>query len=121
MSEEKGRFFKKVHYICRRIPKGKVATYGQIAVMAGNPRMARQVGWALHSAPSADPMPAHRVVNREGYLSGAGAFATENRQEQLLKKEGVVVKDRRLDLDIYGWHPDYDELEQISKALKTLE
>lgn len=67
-------FFQEVYRIIKRIPYGKVATYGQIAMLAGNSRMARQVGWALHKNPDPENIPCHRVVNRSGGLTPAFAF-----------------------------------------------
>lgn len=106
------KFFEKVHYICCKIPYGQVASYGQIAVILGQPRAARQVGWALHSCP--DNVPAHRVVNREGRLSGAGAFPIAGEQAALLRGEGIEVKNDRVDLKKFGWKPGPDELYYLS-------
>jgi len=95
-------FFDHVYYICKKIPPGKVATYGQIAVLAGNPRMSRQVGFALHGNPEPGVIPCHRVVNRFGYLSGAFAFGGIQSQKELLEAEGVdVSEDNVVDLNIY--------------------
>ena len=77
-------FFNKVYEVVKQIPKGKVATYGQIARLCGNPRMARQVGWALHVNPEPYITPCHRVVNRNGRLAAAFAFGGENVQTTLL-------------------------------------
>lgn len=84
-------FYQRVYDACMQIPKGKVATYGQLAAMAGNPRMARQVGWALHRNPKPGVIPCHRVVNRKGSLSGAFAFGGPDVQRDLLIAEGVEV------------------------------
>ena len=86
-------FFDKVYDIVKLIPVGKVATYGQIARMCGNPRMSRQVGWALHVNPQPYIIPCHRVVNRLGQLAGAFAFGGEDVQRQLLLDEGVEFAD----------------------------
>lgn len=82
-------FFKKVYEIVKQIPYGKVASYGSVAEAAGNKRMARQVGWALHVNPSQEEIPCHRVVFKDGRLSPAFAFGGENAQRLLLEKEGV--------------------------------
>ncbi len=82
-------FFERVYEIVRQIPCGKVATYGQIARLVGSPRSARQVGWALHVNPEPYVIPCHRVVNREGKLSGAFAFGGLDAQRYLLMNEGV--------------------------------
>ena len=96
-------FFQKVYDIVKQIPPGKVATYGQIARLAGNPRMSRQVGWALHGNPAPGIIPSHRVVNREGYLSGAFAFGGKDRQAELLQSEGVEVVGGCVPLEKYLW------------------
>lgn len=81
--------FDRIYRVVRKIPKGKVATYGQVAEMAGNKRWARVVGYALHVNPDPDNIPCFRVVNREGKVSDAFAFGGVNRQIELLKAEGV--------------------------------
>lgn len=78
-----------IYMVVSRIPRGKVATYGQIARLAGNPRWSRVVGYALHVNPDPRHIPCHRVVNRFGEVSEAFAFGGENRQIELLKAEGV--------------------------------
>ena len=85
--------FDKIYEVVRRIPKGKVATYGQIALVAGNPRWARGVGYALHCNPDPQSIPCYRVVNREGRVSSAFAFGGENIQVQLLKNDGIGFVD----------------------------
>ena len=85
--------FEKIYEQVRKIPKGKVATYGQIAIMAGNPRWSQIVGYALHSNPESGVIPCHRVVNKEGKLAKAFAFGGENVQRDMLEKEGVVFLD----------------------------
>ncbi len=97
-------FFAKVYDVVRRIPLGKVATYGQIARIVGEPRAARQVGWALHVNPEPFVVPCHRVVNREGRLSGAFAFGGADAQRYLLMNEGVqFVADDVVDLQKHLW------------------
>ncbi len=97
-------FFQRVYRVVETIPPGRVATYGQVALLAGNPRMARQVGWALHQCP--DPrVPCHRVVNRFGGLSDAFGGGCEE-QGRRLSAEGVEVDDSgRVDLRRFGWRP----------------
>ena len=85
--------FEKIYEQVKKIPKGKVATYGQIALMAGNPRWSQIVGYALHSNPEPGVIPCHRVVNKEGKLAKAFAFGGENVQRDMLEKEGVVFLD----------------------------
>ena len=94
-------FFGKVYEAVKRIPEGKVATYGQIAAMCGNPRCSRVVGCALHVNPEPGVVPCHRVVNREGRLAPAFAFGGSGAQRALLEKEGVAVRgDDTVDLSI---------------------
>ena len=85
--------FQKIYEQVKKIPRGKVATYGQIALMAGNPRWSQIVGYALHSNPEPGIIPCHRVVNKEGKLAKAFAFGGENMQKELLLNEGVVFLD----------------------------
>ena len=95
--------FEKIYEVVKQIPKGRVATYGQVAMLAGNPRWARVVGYALHSNPDPSSIPCHRVVNREGNVSSAFAFGGKNMQIELLEKEGVVFEpDGHIDLEKYG-------------------
>ncbi|MBQ2944204.1 MAG: MGMT family protein [Ruminococcus sp.] len=96
--------FEKIYAVVRKIPYGKVATYGQIALLAGNPHWSQVVGYALHSNPEPDSIPCFRVVNRFGELSSAFAFGGINRQQELLEAEGVEVKDGRVDLKRYLWN-----------------
>lgn len=85
--------FHKIYEQVKKIPEGKVATYGQIALMAGNPRWSRVVGYALHSNPEPGVIPCHRVVNKDGKLSKAFAFGGENVQRDMLISEGVIFID----------------------------
>ena len=95
--------FERIYEVVRSIPEGKVATYGQVAMLAGNPRWARVVGYALHSNPEPGVIPCHRVVNRDGKVSPAFAFGGENIQRELLIKEGIVFEnDGTIDLFKYG-------------------
>lgn len=85
--------FERVYAAVRLIPRGSVATYGQIARAIGNPRLARVVGYALHVNPEPGVIPCHRVVRRDGAVSPAFAFGGSNRQVELLKNEGVGFTD----------------------------
>ncbi len=96
-------FTSKVYRAVQRIPSGKVATYGQIAAIAGKPGAARAVGNALHRNPSEKEIPCYRVVNAKGVLSGAFAFGGMGRQRELLEEDGVEVINNRVDLCIYQW------------------
>lgn len=93
---------KRIYEAVKKIPEGSVATYGQVAAMAGNPKMARAVGNALHHNPQPGIIPCHRVVNAKGELAGAFAFGGENVQAKLLQAEGVEVKNGKVNLKIYG-------------------
>lgn len=97
-------FYKMVYDHVRLIPFGKVTTYGEIAKACGNPRASRAVGYALHRNPEPYIIPCHRVVNRNGELSGSFAFGGRNAQKNLLIHEGVQVIDNKVDLSIYGFY-----------------
>lgn len=98
--------FEKIYEIVKQIPRGKVATYGQIALMAGNPRWSRVVGYALHVNPYPGLIPCHRVVTRTGKLSGSFAFGGYDAQRRLLESEGVfTLPDGQVDLFEYLWKP----------------
>lgn len=101
--------FSLIYNVVRRIPRGKVATYGQVAMLAGNPRWSRVVGYALHVNPEPGAIPCHRVVNRSGETSSAFAFGGEDMQRLLLQEEGVTFTDGRVDLALYQWHPAEEE------------
>ena len=93
---------RRIYEAVRKIPKGHVATYGRIAELAGDKRMARAVGNALHKNPDPEHIPCFRVVNAKGELSGEFAFGGAGAQENLLKEDGIEVKDGRVDLKKYG-------------------
>lgn len=95
--------YQKIYEVVKQIPKGQVATYGQVAALAGNPRWARVVGYALHVNPDPLEIPCYRVVNREGRLSNAFAFGGVNQQKLLLEAEGVRVVDDHVDMETYQW------------------
>jgi len=98
-------FFEDVYALVRRIPRGKVATYGQIARMLGAPRSARVVGWALHGNPPGSRVPWHRVVQQRGSLSPSVCPANPGRQRRLLTREGVgFLLDGRIDMFAHQWH-----------------
>lgn len=97
--------FEKIYEVVKKIPRGKVATYGQIARLAGNAKWSRVVGYALHSNPDPDGIPCFRVVNRFGGLAPAFAFGGINVQADLLRAEGVEVgADNTVNLDRYMWN-----------------
>ncbi len=100
--------FEKIYEVVKQIPYGQVATYGQVAAIAGNRRWARVVGYALHANPDPEHIPCHRVVNREGRVSEAFAFGGGNRQVELLMAEGVEFVNGYVDLAHYQWErPSY--------------
>jgi methylated-DNA-protein-cysteine methyltransferase-like protein len=100
-------FFELVFEVARQIPKGRVTSYGAIASCLGTKLSARMVGWAMHAAHGAKPkIPAHRVVNRNGMLTGKHHFNPPSKMEELLKKEGVKVKnDTVVDFKKLFWDP----------------
>lgn len=103
--------FEKIYAVVCKIPKGRVATYGQVALYAGNPRWARVVGYALHNNPAQGVIPCHRVVNREGMVAEAFVFGGGNIQRQILEGEGINFEaDGSIDLKKYGWKPRQEEL-----------
>ncbi len=95
--ENKEGFFSMVHQVVRLIPEGRVTSYGAIAKYLGAPRSARMVGWAMNSSFNVDnPVPAHRVVNGQGLLTGAAQFPEPKMMERLLEKEGVELKNNKV-------------------------
>jgi len=100
-------FFVLVFDVVRQVPKGRVTSYGAIAACLGTKLSARMVGWAMNAAGNVKPkVPAHRVVNRLGILSGKHHFKPPSRMEELLKKEGIKVKnDKIVDFDKLFWDP----------------
>ena len=102
--KDHSNFFKDVYEVVKMIPKGKVTSYGAIANYLGVKRSARMVGWAMNGAPG--DVPAHRVLNRNGLLTGKNAFATPTLMQELLQKEGVqVVNDQVVNFEILFWDP----------------
>lgn len=96
--------FALIYEVVKKIPAGKVTTYGQIAHMIGNPHFSQVVGFALHSNPSQSEIPCHRVVNRFGGLAEAFVFGGINEQHTLLEKEGITfMEDGKVDLKKYMW------------------
>lgn len=95
--------FEKIYAVVKQIPRGKVATYGQVAAMAGNPRWSQVVGYALHVNPEPGKIPCHRVVNRFGECSGSFAFGGKGTQQMLLEGEGIEFEDGKVDLKKYLW------------------
>ena len=100
-------FFEDVYDVVRQIPKGRVSSFGAIANYLGTRLSARMVGWAMNGAHTVKPkVPAHRVVNRNGMLTGKAHFATATLMEELLRKEKIAVKnDTVVDFDKLFWDP----------------
>ncbi|MFE3847191.1 MGMT family protein [Flavobacterium sp. LB3P45] len=105
MSED--NFFERVYTMARQIPYGKVTSYGAIAKALGTGRSARMVGWAMNASHNMEDVPAHRVVNRKGLLTGKLHFDGINLMQQLLENEGIVVVDNQImDFDKHFWQPE---------------
>lgn len=104
MVDSSGGRYPRIYAVVQRIPFGRVATYGQVAALAGFPGQARQVGYALHSLPAGSEVPWHRVINARGEVSLRSEAGWEHYQRHLLEEEGVVFNDSgRVDLDCYRW------------------
>lgn len=110
MDNSKDNFFERVYAVVRKVPKGRVTTYGAIARFLGAAGSARMVGWAMnHSHHLEEFIPAHRVVNRNGYLTGKQHFSTPERMQKLLENEGVEVEeDRVVHFTRLFWDPFYN-------------
>lgn len=106
-SDKLESFFEQVYAVARLIPKGRVTSYGAIAKYLGTARSSRMVGWAMNGAHSVKPkVPAHRVVNRNGLLTGKHHFATAKEMQHLLEREGVKVsKDQVINFKKLFWDP----------------
>lgn len=105
MSDES--FFERVYEVARRIPYGKVTSYGAIANFLGSRGSARMVGWAMNASHLKDDIPAHRVVNRVGMLTGKHHFDGTNLMQQLLESEGVKVRNNQVvDFEKHFWNPE---------------
>ena len=104
---------KMIYEAVKRIPKGCVATYGQVAAMAGDKKMARAVGNALHKNPDPEHIPCYRVVNSKGELAGAFAFGGENVQADRLMADGIEVVNGKVDLNKYQMKDEVDELRKL--------
>jgi len=101
-------FSQRVKDVMKKVPEGRVATYGQIAALAGNPRAARQVVRILHSSSAKDKLPWHRIVNRQGRIALKRGYGYEI-QRELLRQEGIKFgKNDTIDFDRYLWSPSWD-------------
>lgn len=117
--------YKRIGIVCRQIPAGRVATYGQIALLCGKPRNSRQVGYALKKGLAGEDIPAYRVVNSRGILSGAFYFETYDMQKLLLEEEGVAVKFLDgawwVDLKQYGWQNTMEDVYLLQSMFEAAE
>lgn len=102
-------FFEKVYQVVRQIPEGRVTSYGAIARCIGSPQSSRMVGWAMNASHNMEDVPAHRVVNRLGLLTGKHHFDGTNLMQQLLENEGVEVIDNQIQgFDKIFWDPNQE-------------
>lgn len=102
--------FERIYEVVKKIPYGRVATYGQIAALCGNPHLSQIVGYALHVNPDPENIPCFRVVNRFGETSKAFAFGGEDVQRNLLEAEGIeFLQDGRIDLEKYIWRSENEQ------------
>ena len=103
---DKSDFFENVYEVVKLIPRGRVTSYGAIACYLGSKQSARLVGWAMNASHKLNGIPAHRVVNRKGILTGKHHFETYNRMQELLEKEGVNIKeDQIVNFNELFWDP----------------
>jgi methylated-DNA-protein-cysteine methyltransferase-like protein len=107
MTDKSDNFFERVYAVARQIPYGKVTSYGAIAKILGAYRSARMVGWAMNASHNLEDVPAHRVVNRKGLLTGKHHFDGTNLMQQLLESEGIEVIDNQIiDFEKHFWIPE---------------
>jgi len=103
---EEKNFFERVYEVARQIPKGKITSYGAIAKSIGAAKSARMVGYAMNSAKDLEDVPAHRVVNRNGLLTGKSHFGDHSAMQEILATEGIKVKDNKVqDFEKHFWNP----------------
>ncbi|MCD8098392.1 MAG: MGMT family protein [Lachnospiraceae bacterium] len=95
--------YDRIYEVVKQIPRGCVASYGQVAALAGNRRWARVVGYALHANPDSDRIPCYRVVTKEGRVSKAFVFGGVNEQIRLLEADGIELEDGVVDMEKYQW------------------
>jgi len=112
-------FYKRTAQVCGLVPAGKVATYGQIALLCEKPQHSRQVGYALNKKITGEEIPAHRIVNHQGFLSGAPAFEQPDMQKLLLEAEGVEVEyilshqKYKVDIKRYQWKHTMEDVRKL--------
>ena len=111
-------FYKRLGIVCRAVPEGKVITYGQAALLCGFPKNSRQVGYGLKKG-LAGEVPAYKVVNSKGVLSGAASFDHPDLQRMLLEEEGIEVSmDNKVDLKQYGWKNSLEDAEHFREEFR---
>lgn len=111
MTDKSANFFERVYEVARQIPYGRVTSYGIIAKYLGAARSARMVGWAMNASSKDGTVPAHRVVNKQGLLTGKHHFQGTNLMQQLLESEGVEIIDNKIvDFKAYFWDPFTENL-----------
>lgn len=104
---QEASFFERVYEVVRQIPYGKVTSYGAIAKALGTGRSARMVGWAMNASHNLEDVPAHRVVNRKGHLTGKHHFDGSNLMQQLLESEGIRVQNNQIvHFEAHFWEPE---------------
>lgn len=107
MENRNRRFFEDVYFVVRKIPYGRVSSYGSIAKYIGSPQSSRVVGWAMNNSHHINDIPAHRVVNRVGLLTGKHHFEGSNLMQQLLESEGIIIKKNQIsNFDKVFWDPN---------------
>lgn len=107
MNQKDTSFFEKVYAVARQIPYGRVTSYGAIAEYLGTKGSARMVGWAMNACHNRPDVPAHRVVNRNGLLTGKHHFPGTNLMQQLLESEGITIQNNQIqDFSLVFWHPN---------------
>lgn len=116
----------KIYALVHACPRGRVTTYGWLAGAVDYPRGARMVGWIMSATPAHLQVPAHRVISKEGELTGSKAFGPRDRMRNLLEEEGIEFgPDGRVDMKRFGWNPrldlDPDELEEVLKGASSLQ
>lgn len=112
-------FYRRVGIVCRAVPEGKVVTYGQIALLCGKPRNARQVGYGLNRGLAGD-VPAYRVVGGQGYLTGAASFEHPGLQRMLLEEDGIQVSpENRVDLKKHGWKNTLEDAVRLRERFES--
>ena len=109
MNPTQDNFFHRVYQVVQQIPEGRVTSYGAIARYLGSAKIARMVGWAINASHNMENVPAHRVVNRLGMLTGKHHFPGMNLMEQLLENEGIRVKNLQIiDFEKHFWDPNQE-------------